>query len=507
MPYIIFISLITCIIFILSSTNLFNKERLHCIIIAMSGLLIRIYFARLDRFLHTWDEKFHALVARNMVDHPITPMLRQHPILPYNKFDWCCNHIWVHKQPLFLLQMAASIKLLGATEFAIRLPSVIMGSIMPLMLYDIVKHLLKNTTTAFIAALLFCFSYFQLELISGYYGTDHNDVAFGFYVLASIWAYCKYLRNKGLLWVIIIGYFAGLAVLNKWLQGLVIYLGWFINIIVYPESKDSKKKEFLQFALSLVVAVAIFLPWQLYILHRFPEEAKYVYDFNRRHITEALEGHRGTILYYLGKYPLYYGYIGMLLIPIGFYLLVRNKSSYHNKAILLHLSASYAVVTIFFSIIVKTKWLPYVYIVAPIGFIFAAIALQYVLEKRKYWGYTLILTAIITALNPWKVYNNHNPNDPERIRLTYNTTIYKRLNSILKTDAKVVVNLSSFQDIDVMFYQNNLNVYSWTLNPHVVDSLKQAKVRIAAFKPHQEYNLPEYIYKYPYFEMINVDLK
>jgi hypothetical protein len=41
-------------------------------------------------------------------------------------------------------------------------------------------------------------------------------------------------------------------------------------------------KELVHFGAALVVCCSVFIPWQIYILHRWPAEARYEYEFNRR---------------------------------------------------------------------------------------------------------------------------------------------------------------------------------------------------------------------------------
>ncbi|MBP7399885.1 MAG: hypothetical protein KA954_09890, partial [Chitinophagales bacterium] len=83
------------------------------LILFFGALGIRILFNSFFPYLHDWDERFHALVAKNMMTHPFTPMLRANPVLPYDETSWTDGHIWLHKQPLFLWQMALSMKIFG----------------------------------------------------------------------------------------------------------------------------------------------------------------------------------------------------------------------------------------------------------------------------------------------------------------------------------------------------------------------------------------------------------
>jgi 4-amino-4-deoxy-L-arabinose transferase-like glycosyltransferase len=82
--------------------------------------------ANLDHFLILWDEQYHALVAKNMLKNPFKPTLYPVELLDYDYRNWSANYIWLHKQPLFLWQIALSLKIFGTTELAVRLPSILL---------------------------------------------------------------------------------------------------------------------------------------------------------------------------------------------------------------------------------------------------------------------------------------------------------------------------------------------------------------------------------------------
>src|SRR5690606_8637655 len=166
-------------------------------------------------------------------------MLRARPITDnYDQFVWCCNHIWLHKQPLFMWQMALNMKIFGVSEFSMRLPSVLMGTLLILLLYRITMLLTRDKAVALLSAGLLCFSNFHLQMISGIKGMDHNDVAHGFFVLSGIWAYAEYIKSGKWRWVVIIGLFSGAAVLNKWLTGLLVYLAWGISFVLRIKNRE-----------------------------------------------------------------------------------------------------------------------------------------------------------------------------------------------------------------------------------------------------------------------------
>ncbi|HMU69185.1 MAG TPA: hypothetical protein PKC38_04220, partial [Chitinophagales bacterium] len=97
--------------------------------------MMRYFIATQDDFLHSWDERYHALVGKNLAKHPFEPTLKDNPILPCNNLDWQSGNVWVHKQPIFLFQIAASIKVFGNSEMAVRFPSIVMGALLSLLIF------------------------------------------------------------------------------------------------------------------------------------------------------------------------------------------------------------------------------------------------------------------------------------------------------------------------------------------------------------------------------------
>ncbi len=472
---------------------------------------MRILAALTDPFLHPWDERYHALVARNLMHDPFKPILRSYPVLPVmNNEAWCCSHLWLHKPPLFMWQMALSMKLFSVSTFTVRLPSVIMGTLLILLIYRIGILIFNDKTVALISATMLAFSNFHLQMIGGLQGMDHNDVAHGFYILASIWAYLENTKERKWYWIILIGFFAGCAILNKWLTGLLVFGVWSAHI-AFDFKKRFTKREVFDLLTSLVVCTLVFVPWQLYILWTFPVEAQFEYAFNRRHLTEALEGHAGTETFYLEKLPTLFGSYYYFLIPIGF-ILTTFKSS-PNRKITAALISAILVVFCFFSFIVKTKVDTYLYIVVPLCLMFIAYALNYfgkrisnITLKRIYFIFT-ISTILILDLKPNEIVNHLSSKNTYRIEHTYNANIYRNLRKYLPQQYKLVMNMNSYEDVDLMFYQNDITAYSWCSSEKDFAELEKRKVPVAVFKWHGGYTLPNYVKKYPYLYIIDVELQ
>ncbi|RZK44966.1 MAG: hypothetical protein EOO59_21460, partial [Hymenobacter sp.] len=284
-----------------------------------AALLLRLLMAGLDPFLHDWDERYHALVARNLMAHPGQPMLRADPVLPYDYQNWSINHIWLHKQPLFLWQMALSMKVFGVNVLALRLPSALLSALVLWPVYRLGCLVLSDQLVGYLGAVLAAFAYYQLEQVSGAIGMDHNDVAFLVYVTASIWAYHEYRASaRPGRWLALVGGLAGAAVLCKWLPGLLVYAGWGCDLLLRSRQGPRLWPELRQLLAALAITVVLVLPWQLYTAWRFPAESAYELAYNARHFTYPVEGHGGPWYYHFLMLPKHYGLVlGLVIVGMG----------------------------------------------------------------------------------------------------------------------------------------------------------------------------------------------
>ncbi len=487
------------------------KNNVVLVLILICGFALRILAIISDPFLHPWDERFHALVGRNMIDSPLVPILRVNPISEnYDPFLWCCNHIWLHKQPLFLWQMGLSMKIFGVSEWSMRLPSAIMGTLLIFLIYRIAILFSKRKAIALWAAVCLAFSNFHLQLISGIHGMDHNDVAHGFYVLASIWSLFEYKNSKKWYWILFVGIFSGFAVLNKWLTGLVVFFIWGLDLCL-EFLKDRKiKKEVASFLLALLVCFVTFIPWQIYILYRFPDLASYVYKFNSRHITEALEGHEGTYLFYFKYLKDLLGNYIYLLLPIG--IILSFRISQISQRINISIISALMFVFFFYSIIVKTKVDTYLFFMIPLAYIYIGICIDYFTHwlKKLISSYLVVsfmsIIIIFCCFKPIEVSKYFSNNNKERNDRIYNASIYRNLKNLIPGNIKVVMNMNSFEDIDVMFYNRGITAYHWTLSEPEFKEFEKKKIPIAVFEDHGNYKIPDYVKKYPYIYIIKEKL-
>jgi len=127
-----------------------------------------------DRFLHTWDERFHALVAKNMIEHPLRPVLYADPVLPYDFRHWTANHVWLHKPPFALWLMALSMATFGVNEIALRLPNLLHSTLAVALTFAIGRRVVGERA-ALLAAALQATNGYLLELAGGRTASDHVE--------------------------------------------------------------------------------------------------------------------------------------------------------------------------------------------------------------------------------------------------------------------------------------------------------------------------------------------
>jgi 4-amino-4-deoxy-L-arabinose transferase len=458
-----------------------------------SGLVLRLFAAGLDPFLNTWDEQFHALVAKNMMNHPTTPMLNAEPLLDYDYKNWGGNHIWLHKQPWFLWQIALFMKIFGVSEFVVRLPSVIMLSLLTFIIFRIGK-LISTEKVAWFGAFLYTYSMIFVMLVSGQYFTDHNDAAFIFYIALSIWAWLEYSRTGLWKWILLVGLFAGIAVLNKWLVGLLIYSGWFVSAFA-QKGMPAKWRELKRMGLALLVTVAVALPWQVHIMTVFPTESGYEYAYNTEHFYKALEGHGGDFWYHFLFSAWQYGSQLVLFVIIpGLFLLFRDMKKLHERAAMITVVA----VTYGFFTMAATKMPLFTVIVLPIIFLALAKVLVLVIETVAGRLPAKVVPFLLVPLLFYMSYSNMAIHEPD-LWHTDNYAMWRqmRINAIsskemakrLPSDDYVVFNAGPYHAVSVMFYTGH-TTYGFYPNGEQVQKLKEMKRGIAVFA---DKDLPRYL--------------
>lgn len=416
------------------------------ILLMFCGLLLRFYTAS-DLFIHTWDERYHALVAKNIIGNPFHPTLYENPIMPFDYRNWTGNHIWVHKQPLPLWIMAISLSVFGNNEIAIRLPSILLSTLGIGITFYIAKFLFNNRV-GIIAAFLFSIHGLIIEITAGRVPSDHVDVFFLFFIQLSVLLAIKYFQSKKPIYNVFCGVSIGLAILSKWLPALIVLPIWLLLAI---DSKNfSFKKSILHFLLLCCIVLSISIPWQLYIFSEFPKEALWESSYNIKHITGDLEDHGRPFYYHFDKARMLYSELIYLPLIWLLYKSVKHLKNYRR----LILSIWIFIPFIFFSI-AETKMQAYTLFTAPAIFIATALFWEYLFVYRKRFKYKGLIVIILFLLIALPIRYSIERTKPFTIR-ERNPKWAKELKELSKliSDKENVVIFNCEHPIETMFYAN-----------------------------------------------------
>ncbi|MDG1331720.1 MAG: glycosyltransferase family 39 protein [Crocinitomicaceae bacterium] len=358
-------------------------------LIVLIGLLLKVYMSS-DLFLHPWDERYHALVAKNMLNHPLVPTLFDKPILEYDYKMWTYNHIWLHKQPVPLWGIMSSLAVFGVNSFAVRLPSILLTSLGTIISYRFGKQLFSRRVGLF-AAVFYATNGLILEISSGRVATDHIDIFFLFFIQLAIYLGWEFAQRKSLFLNILCGIAIGLAVLSKWLPALIVLPIWGAFLLY---SKRFSFKEILAHGLVLCAAIAaVVLPWQLYIHSEFPLEAAWESTFNSKHVFETLDVSVQPWYYHFTMLRINYGELIYLPLIWFAYKTIRKRTNWKYWALFIWIAVPY----IFFSI-VMTKMQGYTVFAAPAVFLVLALFIDFLIRFRKRFNYRWVPILGVVAL-------------------------------------------------------------------------------------------------------------
>ena len=349
-----------------------HRPRLSLALLLLTALVLRCFSASAN-YLHPWDERYHALVAKHLFEHPLTPTLYDTALLPYNPSDWETNHVWLHKPPLALWLMAACVKLFGAIPFVIRIPSIVLSTLGIALTWSIARRLF-NQRIAFLAALFHALCGILIAQSSGWFSTDHMDTIFIFFIELGI--FFAVLQREKFRWryVVLAGVAIGLALLTKWAAAMIVFPVWLALMWHYQSLWKTALAGLVMFAIAMAMAE----PWQIHTRHAFPTEYKIESQYNWQHLFVAVEGHNGPWYYHLGKAYEFYGAMVYPAMILAILLFFRRRLPKGTGPILLWFGITYVVFTL-----AATKMGGYVLIAAPAVFILMALVLAYLQDQAE----------------------------------------------------------------------------------------------------------------------------
>ena len=264
--------------------------------LVLSLVLLATTLVKLRNLDHTAltsvDEVCHAVVAQNVLKHPLKPTLVDVPYLPYEPKNWHENHVWLHKPILPFWQIASSFAILGVSTFALRLPSVLLSTAAAWLTYLIGKELLDRRAALF-AATLQAANPALLRLIDGYQFAYHIDMALLFWVEAGMYFLIRALRTGRWRDVLLAGVAQGLAFLSKSYLAAII-LGVAVTAWLLPHFRLGKREAcrigLIHLFGLLGATLLTALLWQVWCMTCFPQEFWHEHQQVWKHLNSNIEG-------------------------------------------------------------------------------------------------------------------------------------------------------------------------------------------------------------------------
>lgn len=483
------ITISLCVLGYLLSWKFQRKESwtIALCLLMICGLLLRV-FTSCDFFLHIWDERFHALVAKNMIHHLLKPTLYDHPVLPFDYKNWTSNHIWLSKPPLALWLISASIYLFGNNEIAIRIPSIIVSTFCILLTYKIAKALF-NKKIAWLAAFLNSIHGLLIETAAGRVSSDLVETVFIFFVELGVLFAVLSIQNKKkhLFWMTLCGLAIGFSLLSKWLPGLIVLPIWLFYAYSHPDYPKNNLLKGVAFLFGITMLVA--LPWFIFIRIQYSRAAEAMFKGIFIPLFESIQGHDGSIWYYLNKIRMVYGEIIYLpLCWLLFWVFKNNRKMAQQRSLRL-LSVWIFIPLIIFSF-AETKRFIYLLICAPAMFMLTAILFYEVANikiYRKYsWLFHIIMFLLIALpirysierIKPFKK-TNRNPDWAIALR------------DFKPKNAHHMVLFNYSRPIAAMFYTNLRAVYPLIPNQKDINKLNLERYSVLINSPSN--NIPQSI--------------
>lgn len=441
-----------------------DKRAKYVFLIMLVSLLFKLWLSSTSPYLNDWDERYHALVAKNMAMNNdfLKPVLYQNPVLAYDPADWSGNHVWLHKQPTPLWGMALSIKIFGVGVHAVRLPSILLATLAIYLVFSLARQMFSEDV-GLIAAVLFSINGLTNLLSTGKVATDHIDVFFMFFVLGGIFFTFKHSRQSSLLWLVLSGFFTGLAVLTKWLPAYTVFL-----VFVYLHYDQRDLGRFLKGCLIfLSSSILVWLPWQLYAYHQYPEEFLLTQQHNVLHITQYLDGHVNGFAYFIFKTPYLYGEICLLAVVLAFFFLKGIEKKYATSLLI------WVLVPLLFFSIVKTKMQGYTFFTAPAWLILNSFTILYCYERiriRRFGKQYALLFLLVANISPV-------------IRFVESIQFHRILSGSEERSYNFELNkntviFGSEHPINDMFFYDITASYEAIPAPETIDSLREAGYEI-----------------------------
>jgi 4-amino-4-deoxy-L-arabinose transferase-like glycosyltransferase len=275
---------------------LLAKFRFEAIVLLLLGVVVLA--KGIDEApLVDWDEATYAEVAHEAVENH-----------SYLDFTWNGQR-YLKKPPLLFWAMAVSFNVFGESEFAARLPSVVMGIGTLLLMYAIAAEVFGRMAGLLAGVVPLGFYFFVAR--GGRECT--TDAPLIFFSTLAIFALGPARKDRR--WIPIIGAACGLAILSKGAAGLIPLTVVSISLLLLPAFGELG---LIGLIYTLITATAVAAPWFVYqAIHNGPVFwSTYIKQETLMRIAKHLEDNPAAAGFTWSTFIADMRYLRPLLLPL-----------------------------------------------------------------------------------------------------------------------------------------------------------------------------------------------
>lgn len=245
--------------------------------------------------------------------------------------------LWFEKPPFFIWTEMIMFLWFGASEMALRFASGIFGILTAMLAYFAAYDIFKNRISAFVSGfILFSMPIFLQSMRAGM-----MDTMVTFFIICAIFAVYKSIFHSPR-WLYVFATTTGCAIMTKGVVGIIPLIILFFSIIWKWPLFEKNKKQLFQ---SLVILLAIAMPWHLYMSLAFGFEFWKEYlgyhvikRFQDNIILSPYTNYIDALINRLG--------IWILVLPIVF-LFTKNIIKSFKRPIIFFLASAVFIVILF----------------------------------------------------------------------------------------------------------------------------------------------------------------
>jgi len=353
-------------------------------LVLLLGILVRV-FGILILDLGEWDERYHANVAKNFIENPLTPLLINDNIIDLDNTDWSQTDIWLAKPPIALWTSALGIYIFGPNEFGLRIFSLIFSVLSLWLVYNVGKTL-YNHTVGILSTFFYAINGLLYRINIGDLSGDHIDTLLHLLILLIVYYIIKKRQTQSSLSPYFIGVLLGVSFLVKWTMIFVVVPFLLISILL------SSNFNFKFFFLIFFWFLCISLPWVFWIYYKFPIETIEMFKGLIYPVNHVIHGHEGDWYYYLDKIRIYIN--ELIYFPLFFIIYFFIKKRTYNRTILV----LWIIIPLVLLSIAETKREVYLCIFAAPVFISQSLFIVYLWKNLRKFNYKIINYLIISSI-------------------------------------------------------------------------------------------------------------